>query len=875
VTSASVLTAAPALAPLDRVVGGRRKVDAVTLLTWYAVVLLLVPATLIFTPLGQVGTPAIAVACFLLLWYLGSWISGNTTPSGAGRPVRIAMVVFSVAILLSFVAAMTRDITQEEVLAADSGLIWLATSIGLFLLASQAIVDYRRLDTLLRRLVILGCVVALIGVGQFFGFDLTKYMVIPGLSVNAAAVTNVLVRGGFTRPWSTTTQPIEFSVVLAMLLPFAIQQALDPGRTGMFRKWVPVAILALSIPLTVTRSGVLGAFVAVLCMFFTWSPLRQRVALVFMVFGLGAMHFVAGGLISTLYRSFIGVITGQDQNVQDRTADYAGVSQYIAQRPIFGRGFWTFIPTVYRYTDNMYLLSLVEIGIVGLAAMIILFLAGMYCARAGRRLTRVAAQRELGQALFASIAAATVTSATFDSLTFPDFSGLFFVILGCAGAYFGIMSAQAQATARTEGYADEPPTVELASIRRRRGGLDLAELEWAASEGGHMTDGCVEVEEAQVVPLVDVKAGHEEVAEEIRLGFDRVLARGSFIKGAEVAAFEREYAEFTGVAHCVGVANGTDALELALRAIGLPDGAEVVLPANTFIATAEAVVRAGGRPAFADVDSDYLLADPASVKSAVGDSTRAFVPVHLYGQMAPMSEIVGVAAAHNIPVVEDAAQAHGASQDGYPAGSFGLLAGVSFYPGKNLGAYGDAGAVLTHSAELADRVRLLGDHGSKHRYEHVTIGFNSRLDELQAVVLRAKLPRLAAWNEARRTAAQRYNELLADVEEVTIPQTMPGNEHVWHLYVIRIPRRDHVARWLADEGVQAAIHYPHPVHLQPAFRSLGYGPGDFPVAESAAREILSLPLYPQITAGQQRYVVKSLCRALSSPRPASSASGRR
>jgi dTDP-4-amino-4,6-dideoxygalactose transaminase len=380
--------------------------------------------------------------------------------------------------------------------------------------------------------------------------------------------------------------------------------------------------------------------------------------------------------------------------------------------------------------------------------------------------------------------------------------------------------------------------------------------------------------EAQVVPLVDVKAGHAEVAEEIRLGFDRVVARASFIKGAEVSAFEREYAEFTGVAHCVGVANGTDALELALRAVDIPKGAEVVLPANTFIATAEAVVRAGARPVFADVDSDYLLADPALMKSAVTDSTGALAPVHLYGQMAPMSEIAEVAAAHNIAVIEDAAQAHGARQDGRPAGSFGSLAGVSFYPGKNLGAYGDAGAVLTQSAELADRVRLLGDHGSRRRYEHLTIGFNSRLDELQAVVLRAKLGKLAAWNEARKNAAQRYNELLADVDEISLPHTLPGNDHVWHLYVIRVPRRDHVAQFLADAGVHAAIHYPHPVHLQPPFRGLGYGPGDFPVAESAAREILSLPLYPQITADQQRRVVDSLRRALASPGSAADANGR-
>jgi polysaccharide biosynthesis protein PslJ len=468
VTSTPVLSAGQALPALDLVeepAGRRWKIDAVTLLTGYAIVLLLIPATLVFAPLGQVGTPAIAAAAALLVWFLASWISGSATPSGAGRAIRIAMVIFSVTILLSFVAAMTRDISQEETLAADSGLIWLATSIGVFVVASQSITDYRRMDTLLRRLVILGCVVAMIGVGQFFGFDLTKYMVVPGLSVNSAAVTNTLVRGGFTRPWSTTTQPIEFSVVLAMLLPFAIQQALNPERTGALRKWLPVVILSVALPLTVTRSGVLGAFVAVLCLFFTWSPRRQRVALVFLVIGVGAMHFVASGLISTLYRSFLGVITGQDQNVQDRTADYAGVSQYIEQRPIFGRGFWTFIPTVYRWTDNFYLLSLVEIGIVGLAAVILLFLSGMYCARAGRKLTRVGPQREMGQALFASVACGAVTSATFDSLTFPDFSGLFFIILGCAGAYMGMMSAQARALGRTGVSADEPPTIELAPIR--------------------------------------------------------------------------------------------------------------------------------------------------------------------------------------------------------------------------------------------------------------------------------------------------------------------------------------------------------------------------------------------------------------------------
>lgn len=369
-------------------------------------------------------------------------------------------------------------------------------------------------------------------------------------------------------------------------------------------------------------------------------------------------------------------------------------------------------------------------------------------------------------------------------------------------------------------------------------------------------------ETTTTIPLVDMRAAHAEVAAEIQAGFDDVMASTAFIKGAAVEAFERDYAAFTGVTHCVGVANGTDAVELALRAAGVTAGAEVVMPANTFVATAEAVVRAGARPAFADVDPDYLLLDPRALEAAVSPETGAVLPVHLFGQMAPMAAIAEVAGRQRTVIIEDAAQAHGATQGGRPAGSFGLLAGVSFYPGKNLGAYGDAGAVLTESAEHARQVRLLGDHGSERRYEHVTIGFNSRLDTFQAVVLRARLRRLTAGNEARRQASRRYSELLADVPDVTLPMTAPGNEHVWHLYVIRVPRRDHILRCLHDEGIQAGIHYPVPVHLQPAFRHLGYGPGDFPVAEGAATQLLSLPLYPQITQEQQVRVVDAVRRAL-------------
>jgi dTDP-4-amino-4,6-dideoxygalactose transaminase len=363
------------------------------------------------------------------------------------------------------------------------------------------------------------------------------------------------------------------------------------------------------------------------------------------------------------------------------------------------------------------------------------------------------------------------------------------------------------------------------------------------------------------IPLVDLRASHAEVNEEIRAGLDRALEDAAFIKGEEVEGFEREYASFTGVRHCVGVANGTDALELALRAAGVPAGSEVLLPANTFVATAEAVVRAGARPVLADVDPDCLLLTADSLSDA-GPGLAAVMPVHLYGQMAPMTSIVAAARQRSVLVIEDAAQAHGATQDGSPAGSFGLMAGVSFYPGKNLGAYGDAGAVLTQSPEMARSIRLLGDHGSERKYEHLSVGFNSRLDALQALVLRVRLRRLAQWNAARREAALRYEELLSGLDEISLPKTLPGNEHVWHLYVIRVPQRDRILQDLNENGVRAAIHYPVPVHLQPAFRYLGYAPGDFPVAEAAAGQILSLPLYPQITLEQQQRVAQAIRSAL-------------
>ncbi|MFJ9692963.1 DegT/DnrJ/EryC1/StrS family aminotransferase [Kitasatospora sp. NPDC101183] len=367
--------------------------------------------------------------------------------------------------------------------------------------------------------------------------------------------------------------------------------------------------------------------------------------------------------------------------------------------------------------------------------------------------------------------------------------------------------------------------------------------------------------EVSGIPLVDLAAAHAEVEAEVRAGFERVLASGAYVKGPEVAAFEREFAAFSGVGHCVGAANGTDALELALRALDLAPGAGVVLPANTFVATAEAVLRAGLRPVLVDADPEHLLIDPGRAAEAL-PGAAALLPVHLYGQLAPMEALLELADGR--PVIEDAAQSQGARRHG--RGAYGRIAATSFYPGKNLGAYGDAGAVLTDEPGLADAVRRIGDHGARGKYVHERFGFNSRMDALQAVVLRAKLRRLPAWNAARRAAADRYRALLDPLVGaglLTAPGTAPGNEHVWHLYPVRVGRgRDAALAALQAAGIGAGVHYPAPVHLQPALHHLGHRAGAFPVAERAARELLSLPLHPHLTEAQQARVVEVLGRAL-------------
>ncbi|MEI2730739.1 MAG: DegT/DnrJ/EryC1/StrS family aminotransferase [Dermatophilaceae bacterium] len=362
------------------------------------------------------------------------------------------------------------------------------------------------------------------------------------------------------------------------------------------------------------------------------------------------------------------------------------------------------------------------------------------------------------------------------------------------------------------------------------------------------------------VPFLDLVAMQAEVVDGIEADLASVLRQAGFIGGPHVEAFEQEYAEFVGARHCVGVSNGTDAIEVSLRALGVGFGDEVITAANTFVATVEAIQRTGAKPVLADVDDEFLLLDPEAVGAAVTARTKAVIPVHLYGQMAPLEAIA--AAAAGIPVVEDAAQSQGATQGGRVSGSVGAVASTSFYPGKNLGAAGDAGALTTSDPELARRARTILNHGSERKYEHEVFGFNARLDAVQAVVLRHKLRRLADWNAARRVAADRYASLLGDLAGVRQPSVKAGNEHVWHLYVTRVADRDRVLSELQAAGIGAALHYPYPVHLTAAFAGLGYGAGAFPVAERAAGEVLSLPMFPHLTAAMQERVAAELSSAV-------------
>jgi dTDP-4-amino-4,6-dideoxygalactose transaminase len=364
------------------------------------------------------------------------------------------------------------------------------------------------------------------------------------------------------------------------------------------------------------------------------------------------------------------------------------------------------------------------------------------------------------------------------------------------------------------------------------------------------------------VPFTDVAAMTAEIWPGVEQDYLACLLGGGYIGGPAIAGFERDWAAYCGTSHAVGVANGTDALQLALTALGIGAGDEVVVPANTFIATAAAVVRAGATPRFADVSDDTLLITPHTLAEVITPRTRAVIAVHLFGQLPDMPGLLAVTARAGITLIEDAAQAHGAEWDGQRAGSFGEVACFSFYPGKNLGAFGDAGAAVTSRPELADQIRTLANHGRSRgaaHYEHESIGTNSRLDSLQAIALSGKLARLDPWTERRIELADRYRDRLGRAG-VRVPDVAPQARHVYHLFTVRVPDRDRVRDELGKRGIQTGVHYPVPCHLQPPLRQFATGP--LPVAEQAAAELLSLPMFPHMTDAQVDYVCDALAEIL-------------
>src|ERR1700704_4130969 len=371
--------------------------------------------------------------------------------------------------------------------------------------------------------------------------------------------------------------------------------------------------------------------------------------------------------------------------------------------------------------------------------------------------------------------------------------------------------------------------------------------------------------ESQVL-FVDLAAQYSAIEGEISEAVSKVLREGDFILGREVSLFEEEFAAFCEAKWAVGVDSGTSALELALRAYEIGPGDEVITAANTFIASALAISHAGATPVLVDVDADTYTIDVAAIEKAITPRTKAIIPIHLYGHPADMDPILQLAQRHGLIVIEDACQAHGARYKGKRTGSLGHAAAFSFYPGKNLGAYGDGGAVVTSDAAVAKRLGMLRNYGQKEKYQHMFRGFNRRLDTLQAAVLRTKLKRLDEWNEARRQHAKSYSRLLAQSGFV-VPRASAVCESVWHLYVIRIDQRDALKEHLATRGISAGIHYPIPIHLQPAYRDLGHQPGDFPVTEEYSRQILSLPMYAELTPDILRRVAETASEFAVTTRP--------
>jgi len=363
------------------------------------------------------------------------------------------------------------------------------------------------------------------------------------------------------------------------------------------------------------------------------------------------------------------------------------------------------------------------------------------------------------------------------------------------------------------------------------------------------------------IPFVDLKLQYQSIKIEIDQTIQSVINETAFIGGKYVAAFEKEFAEYLGVKHCIGVGNGTDALALALKALGIKEGDEVIVPANTFIGTSEAVTLAGGRVVFADCDPDTQTITPETVEKSLTARTRAIMPVHLYGNPAPVAELKELADSRGLSLVEDAAQAHGAQYMGAKIGSFGHAAAFSFYPGKNLGAYGDGGCVATNDPEIAKRVKMYANHGRIQKYDHEFEGTNSRLDGIQAAVLSAKLTHLEEWTEKRRKIADLYRTNLAPLN-LPVQKETKGGKHVYHLLVVRISEREKIREFLYEKGIATGVHYPDALPDLGAYRHLGLRPESFPVSSKYSKEVLSLPIFPEMTEEQVDYVCDSLKEAI-------------
>ncbi len=364
------------------------------------------------------------------------------------------------------------------------------------------------------------------------------------------------------------------------------------------------------------------------------------------------------------------------------------------------------------------------------------------------------------------------------------------------------------------------------------------------------------------IPLVDLKREYLSIKEEIEGAIHMVIENTSFVGGEELKKFEEEFAKFCETKYAVGVGNGTDALYLALRALGIKEGDEVITSPNTFIATSEAITLNKAIPVFVDIDKHTYNIDPKRIKDAISEKTKAIIAVHIYGQPVDFDKIKEIAKKHNLLIIEDAAQAHGAIYKGRKVGSLGNIACFSFYPGKNLGAYGDGGAVCSNNQEIIEKIRMLSNHGRSEKYFHKIEGINSRLDGIQAAILRIKLKYLNEWNRKRQNIARKYNEFLSQIDKVTTPKILNDVISVYHLYCLQVEKRDELIKKLKEDGISTGIHYPMPLHLQPAYKYLNLLEGSFPNAEDLCKKVLSLPMFPEMKEEEIKYICKKIKEAI-------------